>query len=656
MVKRNLIIALVACLAATIPAVARDCAWTASTLGMGPSEGVAVVGDLAVIGAGNSVVTFDITDPGQPQRLGGTDFGGTVAPVGTIGDLVLALATDSSPARLLVVDPNPQGSPLEISSVALPERTRPIDLVVVGSTAWIVTWSAENGLLGVDLTDPYTPDLVQILELPEAAESIAAIDDTILIVSRNVGLMVVDVSDPAEPSFIGSLEIPYAAAITASTEHAYIATFWNSGGAVIFVVDITDLSDPVTISSVPVPYLASPTDLAIVDDRLYLGLWDWDPSIGLPEGGFVLYDIGDPINPVEIDYAPFSSGPQRFVPTGNTIAATDHERGLRIFITASGSLTEIARRNVTLDDAFAVAVEGDIAYLGDQGLRVIDVSDHSNPLELGSVELEGDISAVAAGGDGARVAALAWGGELSFVDASNPTRPVLRSSRPTDGIDVSISGTVVAVAEGDQGVTLIDVTDLETPTLLASIPTSGRALAVALDSNIAVIGLAVNGVVEGAVAVYDVSDRNNPILMAQLPTSNWVYAIDVADSKAAILTGSSILMIDISNPSAPVELGSSDLRFGIPEDIAIDGSSVHVSSWSGSFHVIDFSNPSGPFVRAGTTWDPFGIVDGGPQGGYGVSVHDGAAVIADGRYGLRVVSVGRCRPAPGPERAAAVVD
>lgn len=654
--KRNLIIALVISLGATAPAVAMDCARTASTLGMGPSEGVAVVGDLALIGAGNFVVTFDIADPVHPQRLGGTDFGGTVAPVGTIGDLALALATDSSPARLLVIDPNPQGSPRELSSVALPERTRPIDLVVVGSTAWIVTWSAENGLIGIDLTDPHTPVLVQIMELPDAADSIAAVDDTIFIVSRNVGLMVVDVADPAEPSFIGSLEIPYAAAITASTELAYVATFGGFAGSAVHVVDITEPAAPSTISSTPFTQVAWPTGLAIVDDRLYLGLRDLDPSIALPEGGFALYDISDPIQPVEIDYAPLSSGPQRFVPTGNTIVAADNERGLRIFTEESAGLVEIARRNLTLDDAYAVAVEGDIAYLGDQGLRVIDVSDHSNPLEIGSVELEGNITAVAVSGDGTRVAALAWGGELNFVDASNPTGPVLRSSHQTDGVDVSISGTVVAVAEGDQGVVLIDATDLEAPTLLARIATSSRALAVSLDSGIAVIGLAANSVVEGAVAVYDTSDPNNPILMAQLPTSNWVYAVDVADSKAAILTGNSILMIDISNPSAPVELGSSDLRFGIPEDIAIDGSTVHVSSWSGSFQMIDFSNPSGPFVRAATTWDPFGIVDGGPQGGYGVSVHNGAAVIADGRYGLRVVSVGRCRPAPGPERAQAVVD
>ncbi len=654
--KRNLIIAMLIWLGATTPAIALDCARTVSILGMGPSGGVSIVGDLALIGAGSAVVVFDASDPAHPRRLGETDFGGTVTPVGTIGDLALAFATDSSPARLLVIDPNPQGSPLEISSLALPESARPADLVVVGSTAWIVTWSAENGLLGVDLTDPHAPDLVQVLELPGSAESIAAVDTKILIVSQQVGLMIVDVTDPVEPSFIGSLDIRDAAAITANTEHAYIATFWNSGGSAILVVDLTDLSHLVTISSVPVPYLASPTDLAIVDDRLYFGLRDWDPSIGLPEGGFVVYDINDPAKPVEIDYAPFSSGPEGFALFGATIAAADHERGLRIFTEESEDLTEIARRNLTLDDAYSVAVEGDIAYLGDQGLRIIDISDHSHPLELGSVELEGDIIAVAAEGHGTRVAALAWGGELSLIDASNPALPVVRSALPTNGVDLSISGTIVAVAEGDQGVTLTDVTNLEAPTLVTRISTDHRALAVALDSNLAVIGLAVDSVVEGAVAIYDITDPADPILKSQQPTSNWVGAVDVADSKAAILIGDALRLIDISDPAAPIDLGTSDARLGIVEDIAIDGFLVHASSWSGSLQVIDFSDPDGPSLRARTTWDPFGIVDGGPQGGYGVAIHNGSAVIADGRYGLRLVSIASCRPVPRSQPVMIAVD
>ena len=656
--KRNLIIAMVLMmLGATAPATAMDCARTVSTLGRGPSQGVAVIGDLAVIGAGPAVVTFDITDPAHPQRFGETDFGEIAVPTASFGDLAVAFVYDYPTTRLALIDPHQQASPLEVGSVELPDGISFYDVVVIGTTAWIATSSPEKGLLGVDLTDPGSPDLTHIMELPGTAESITAVGDRVFMASRQVGLIIVDVSDPADPTMIGSLDLPGAAAIGAITEHAYVATFSGSGGRAVHTIDIADPTAPALISSVPYPYVAWPQSMAIIDDRLFLGLIDLDPMIATPEGGIVVYDINDPDAPAEIDYRPFSRGPQRFGTAGETLVAADSERGLRIFSnnTTTG-LTEIARRNVTLDDAFAVAVRGEIAFLGDQGLRIIDISDHTRPTELGSAELEGSIMAVAADETGERVAALAWGGELSLVDASDPAQPVVRSAHPTNGVDVSIFDTIVAVAEGDQGVVLIDVTDLEAPTLLARISTSSRALAVSLDSGIAVIGLVVNSVVEGAVAIYDITDPNNPILMAQLPTSNRVYAVDVADSKAAILTGSSILMIDISNPSAPVELGSSDLRFRIPEDIAIDGSTVHVSSWPGSFHMIDFSNPSGPFVRAATTWDPFGIMDGGPQGGYGVSVHNGAAVIADGRYGLRIVSVGRCRPAPDPDHAPAALD
>lgn len=654
--KQGLVIALVVGLGAAVPTIAMDCARTASSLGAGPSEGVAVVGNLTVIGAGSLVVTFDTTDPAHPERLGDTEVDGSVDPVGAIGDLALAFVYGPLSNRLSVIDPNPQGSPREISSMALPDRVRPNDLVVVDSTAWITTSSLGHGLLGVDLTDPETPYLMQIMELPGTAESIAAIGDRVLMASRHAGLMIVDVTDPTDPSLSGSLEIPNAAAITATTEYAYVAAFGGSGGSAVHVVDIIEPAAPVMVSSAPYAQVAWPRDLAIMDDRLFLGLIDLDPMIALPEGGFIVFDISNPIDPIEIDSARFSSGPKRFVPTGNTITAADHERGLRIFRAGSAGFTEIARRNPTLDDAYSIAVEGDNAYLGDQGLRVINIADHSHPVELGSVELGGEMIAVAAGGDGARVAILAWGGELTLIDTLDPTQPVVGSTLATQGVDVSISDTIVAVAEDHQGVALFDITDLETPTLLAQISTSGRALAVALNAGIAVIGLGMNGVVEGAVAVYDISDPTDPILRSQTPTPGWVYAVDAIDSKAALLSPDSVRLIDISDPAAPVELGSSDARLGIAEDVAIGGNLVHVSSWSGSLHVIDFSDPGSPSVRARTTWDPFGIMDGGPQGGYGVSLHNGAAVIADGRYGLRVVSIGRCRPVPGAERSSAAVD
>lgn len=655
--NRNLIIGLVVLLSATVPAVAMDCAGTVSTLGRGPSQGVAVIGDLAVIGAGPAVVTFDITDPAHPQRFGETDFGEIAVPTASFGDLVVAFVYDYPPTRLALIDPHQQASPLEVGSVELPDGISFYDVVVIGTTAWIATSSPEKGLLGVDLTDPGSPYLMHIMELPGTAESITAVGDRVFMASRQVGLIIVDVSDPADPTMIGSLDLPGAAAIGAIMEHAYVATFSGSGGRAVHTIDIADPTAPALISSVPYPYVAWPKSMAIIDDRLFLGLVDLTPMIATPEGGIVVYDINDPDAPAEIDYRPFSRGPHRFGTAGETLVAADSERGLRIFSnnTTTG-LTEIARRNVTLDNAFAVAVRGEIAFLGDQGLRIIDISDHTRPTELGSVELDGSIMAVAADETGERVAALAWGGELSLVDASDPAQPVVRSAHPTNGVDVSIFDTIVAVAEGDQGVTLIDVTDLEAPTLIARISTIDRALAVALDSNIAVIGLAIDSVVEGAVAIYDITDPTDPILTAQQPTSDRVGAVDVADSKAAILIGGSLQMIDISDPAAPIDLGTSDARLGNVEDIAIDGFLVHASSWSGSLHVIDFSHPDGPSVIARTTWDPFGIVDGGPQGGYGVSVHNGAAVIADGRYGMRILSVGRCRPAPDPDRAPVALD
>lgn len=520
---------------------------------------------------------------------------------------------------------------------------------MVGTTAWIVTTSPENGLLGVGLADPEHPYLSGVFALPADAQSITATGETILMASRHGGLMIVDVSDPSDPSLISSLEINAAAAIAADADHAYVATSGGSGGSAVYVVDISDATAPTVVSTVPYTYSASPQGLAIMNDRLILGLVDFDPMIAQPEGGFVVYDISSPTNPVETSYTPFSSGPHRFAHTGGTTVVADAERGLRVFsLVQSGVQVEVARRNVTLDDAFAVAVQGEFAYLGDQGLRVVHLADHANPTVVGSVELEGEIHSVAADPNGQRVAVLTDSGMFSLIDASSPGQPMIMSQGPTAGLDTAIQDNLVAVAEGADGLLLLDVSEPTIPTFRARIPTTGPALTVALDQGVAVVGLASDTTNEGTVAVFDISDPFEPILTAHLPASGGVYSLDINGSKVAALTRDSTMLIDISDLNAPYVIGSSDVRSGIPTDVALDGFLVSISSWSGSLYVIDFSSPAGPSVRAGATWDPLGFVDGGPQGGYGVALHNGDAVIADGRYGLRIIAVERRRPLPDP--------
>ena len=374
-----------------------------------------------------------------------------------------------------------------------------------------------------------------------------------------------------------------------------------------------------------------------------------------PAGGLVVYDVGDPTRPVTIGYTPFSSGPQRFALTEESVVIADSERGLRVFpVDQPGMPIEIAHRNVTLDDALAVTVRDDLAYLADQGVRIIDIADHEHPIGLGSVELEFDPRRSAVINDGDRVLALVFRGLVTVIDASDPTAPVVKSSFETDGFDVAVEGTIGAIADDEGGLLLFDLTDPANPIELGRGPTSTPAWSVALAGDTALVGVVAGAGSGSGLVIFDVSDPTHPILLSTLETAGTVHSIDTDSSTAALLTFSSVILADFSSPASPIELGKYTVSYRLGEDVSLDGDLVNVVAWPGNLKVIDFANLGLPEEKLRTVWFPLPIVDGGPLGGYGVATHDGAAIVADGRFGLRIVSFGRCGPVPGPQPSMAV--
>jgi hypothetical protein len=100
-----------------------------------------------------------------------------------------------------------------------------------------------------------------------------------------------------------------------------------------------------------------------------------------------------------------------------------------------------------------VTVSGSYAYVADgpTGLRVIDVSNPQNPVEVGSYDTPTAARGVAVSGSLVYVADDTTG--LRVVDASNPQSPFEAGYYDTDGFasDVTVSGSFAYVADGDSG-------------------------------------------------------------------------------------------------------------------------------------------------------------------------------------------------------------
>ncbi len=116
------------------------------------------------------------------------------------------------------------------------------------------------------------------------------------------------------------------------------------------------------------------------------------------------------------------------------------------------------------------------------------------------VALSGDLAFLADGPEGLRI-----------IDVSNPAAPVEIGSldTPVDAFDVSVHGSLAAVADDTGGVHLIDVSVPSAPFLVQTIPTSPMARTVLLARHVLYFG----GDGAQKLSVVDVTDPANPILL-----------------------------------------------------------------------------------------------------------------------------------------------
>ncbi|RLB77025.1 MAG: hypothetical protein DRH24_16905, partial [Deltaproteobacteria bacterium] len=100
-----------------------------------------------------------------------------------------------------------------------------------------------------------------------------------------------------------------------------------------------------------------------------------------------------------------------------------------------------------------IAVDGDYAYVScyEDGLRIIDVSDSFNPVEVGHVYTNGYAQGVAVSGSYAYVASYGYG--LRVIDISDPTNPVeVGHFDAKNVVKVKISGNFAYLAEEGYGI------------------------------------------------------------------------------------------------------------------------------------------------------------------------------------------------------------
>lgn len=318
---------------------------------------------------------FDLSDPTQPSLVRRVPTqGGTVADVDVWGSKLYAAAGEQG---LLVYDLADPEYPLLVGQMQWHEDYSAVTLASTsaGLTAFVTArdnQSTNGWLLALDVDDPGNITLLDELDTPGTAESLAAQGDTVIVADGNkdgtsYGLRVIDAADPADLSEIGVLEGYDSRRVEISGNYAYFL----DGSWALRSVDISTPSAPAVLDS-------------IESNAQYSAL----------------------------------------LPVGSTLWAADLSNGLRRFsVSDPAELSELAGWFNAPGKAVWVQMEGGFIYqaVGNKGLQIVDARDPLNPAVVGQVDLEGDTRFVNVD---AGYAYTANGGDgMHIIDVSDPAKP-----------------------------------------------------------------------------------------------------------------------------------------------------------------------------------------------------------------------------------------
>jgi hypothetical protein len=444
----------------------------------------------------------------------------------------------------------------------------------------------------LDVSDPERPVLIGRSEplLPYFITDIVLTGDYALVVGYSGGLRVVDVSDRANPIELGAYDLPAGgenSSVAVTGRHAYVTI---SGG--LRVLDLANPAAPVEVASLSAPEESKWYGVQIAGSQAYLSGSD----------AFLVLDISNPARPVEV---------------GRLEGRTQ-----------------------------LIAVAGGLAYLGrDSRLAVVDVSDPRALAEIGSLDVSdpqpmdesGSIFRVSSVRRGTRAGNLLYlldgrGEKLKVVDVTDPTRPVEMGTMATQAIDVSnlaaagrylyltsyLAGRMVVVdASGPANLVEVGLYNSD-PAGSGMYSNYLNPIPAIANHHAYLMGLyppepfrLTNLLAEDAVkqwswgfTILDLSDPANPAEVdayrSSLPFPEDIEVLDVlhlvVTGRYAYLVGGGLWIIDISNPTVPVEVGvlENDAFLGI---VAVSGVYAYLASADGLL-IVDVSDPRHP-VEAG---------------------------------------------------------
>lgn len=586
----------------------------------GINMALTVAGDLAYASQGGRLLILDISTPAAPLLIGQTTaVPAPILGVAVQGDYAYLAAGESG---MWVVDVTDSSAPVLVGHW---QAVRSISQVVVHGN---YAYATAGILFVVDVSEPSNPRAVG--EYIQGVMDIV-IADGYAYLATDRGLDILTLDDPVHLQRIGHMAVDgHGLQVAVLDGYAYYSsTVFNCSGIFcmsteqVLIVDIGDKTAPLQVSYQILSGM--PTDIAVDPTTLYLAIY----------GDIETVNISDPANP-QLGNTITTPGCAGYggqtVRSGAHLYLADCEWGMRVIDVSDPSAPlETGHYDETMLSPIGLTIKGGRAYIpkGSGGLSILDIVSPTNLELVGSYTGPGYISKVAVADGHAYVADERYG--LRILDISDLGAITEVSAVEIEGgaIDVVVSGGYAYVAAREMGLHIFDVGDVTDPHEVGSLDNHDQYWEVKVVEDIAYLAIDTAGL-----WIVDVSDRQHPRDISNSYGCGWILGIAVDGQNAYLADGGNILgsgnliVMDLKRLHNPIITGHHQLP-GQAVDVMVDDSFAYVASLRGGVTVFDIASPAEPkeagYFRSLTS----GIND--------LAAHEGLIYASDPTLGLLVL-------------------
>lgn len=540
----------------------------------GVCKAVEMVGTTAYMGSGPSLEVVSFEDVANPVRLGQVLLPGVVEGVDISGGLACIAIGSGGMALVEISDPE---RPRIHSVYDSPGEAKAV--IMDGMFAYLA--DGESGLRVINISSWVNP--VEVAHVSTAdAHSVDLSEGYAFLADGPAGLVVVDIGDPNSPYPVGGLDTPgNAYDVKLDGEMAFVA----DGSSGLRMIDISSPSSPFEVGSFKTERYAHQVDLFDFATGSFAAVAD-------EKGGLYVITVTNPAVPTELRHFETMASALGVVYSDQKLFVAVERRGVQVFsLGVPFEPVETGRFN-TGGETLDVAVSGNYAYLADgEGcFRVIQISNPTFPFEVDDLDFTGcNGQSIAWGNDKAYVNC---GGELRSVNVSNPSYPYWElGCGVCSGQDLEFSGSYLYSAEGQIGLKIIDRAD---PTYwVGLINTPGTAYGVDVQANYPdLFAYVADG--SGGLRVINVSDKRNPVEVASVETSGEALAVAVDGDYAYVVgLGFMIEAFNIADPLNPFRAGFRALP-GQPFDVTVANGYAYVVVPNAGLYIFSLADPTNP--------------------------------------------------------------